>query len=180
MKLNDEQRKLVEDNIKLVYYTIQLVKGNINNIDLIEAGYIGICKAALYYNPYNNITFATYAISCIKHEIFHQYHHNSSYNERINNNLISLNSFVKTDDESKVELIECIQDTKNQYDNFEIKSYIKQIFQLLNNDEYAKEIILGYINGKSFKQIAKDRNTTHQAVSDKFNRTLIKLRKELI
>ena len=181
MKLNEEQRQLVEDNIGIVYNTIKLANGNIHNIDLIEVGYIGLCKAALYYKKsYNDVNFSTYATTCIKHEICQQYQHNSSYNERMNNNLISLNSFIETDDGKRIELIECIQDTNNFYDNFETMIYIQQIFQILENDCYAKEVILGYIMGKSFKQIAKERNTTPQAVSDKFNRTLNKLRKELI
>ena len=181
MKLNEKQRQLVEDNIGIIYNTIKLTNGNIHNIDLIEVGYIGLCKAALHYKRLNNnINFATYATTCIKNEIFHQYHHNSSYNEKMNNNLISLNSFIETDDGKRIELIECIQDTNNFYDNFETMIYIQQIFQILENDCYAKEVILGYINGKTFKQIAKERNTTPQAVSDKFNRTLNKLRKELI
>ena len=181
MKLNEEQRQLVEDNIGIIYNTIKLTNGNIHNINLIEVGYIGLCKAALYYKKsYNDTNFSTYATTCIKNEICQQYQHNSSYNERMNNNLISLNSFIETDDGKRIELIECIQDTNNFYDNFETMIYIQQIFQLLENDCYAKEIILGYINGKTFKQIAKERNTTPQAVSDKFNRTLNKLRKELI
>ena len=181
MKLNEEQRQLVEDNIGIIYNTIKLTNGNIHNINLIEVGYIGLCKAALYYKKsYNDVNFSTYATTCIKHEICQQYQHNSSYNERMNNNLISLNSFIETDDGKRIELIECIQDTNNFYDNFETMIYIQQIFQILENDCYAKEVILGYIMGKSFKQIAKERNTTPQAVSDKFNRTLNKLRKELI
>ena len=181
MKLNEEQRKLVEDNIGIIYNTIKLTNGNIHNIDLIEVGYIGLCKAALYYKKsYNDTNFSTYATTCIKHEICQQYQHNSSYNERMNNNLISLNSFIETDDGKRIELIECIQDTNNFYDNFETMIYIQQIFQILENDCYAKEVVLGYIMGKSFKQIAKERNTTPQAVSDKFKRTLNKLRKELI
>ena len=181
MKLNEEQRQLVEDNIGIIYNTIKLTNGNIHNINLIEVGYIGLCKAALYYKKsYNDVSFSTYATTCIKHEICQQYQHNSSYNERMNNNLISLNSFIETDDGKRIELIECIQDTNNFYDNFETMIYIQQIFQILENDCYAKEVVLGYINGKTFKQIAKERNTTPQAVSDKFNRTLNKLRKELI
>ena len=181
MKLNEEQRQLVEDNIGIIYNTIKLTNGNIHNINLIEVGYIGLCKAALYYKKsYNDTNFSTYATTCIKHEICQQYQHNSSYNERMNNNLISLNSFIETDDGKRIELIECIQDTNNFYDNFETMIYIQQIFQILENDCYAKEVVLGYIMGKSFKQIAKERNTTPQAVSDKFNRTLNKLRKELI
>ena len=181
MKLNEEQRKLVEDNIGIIYNTIKLTNGNIHNINLIEVGYIGLCKAALYYKKsYNDVNFSTYATTCIKHEICQQYQHNSSYNERMNNNLISLNSFIETDDGNKIELIECIQDINNPYKKFETSIYIQQIFQILENDCYAKEVVLGYIMGKSFKQIAKERNTTPQAVSDKFNRTLNKLRKELI
>ena len=91
MKLNEEQRQLVEDNIGIIYNTIKLTNGNIHNIDLIEVGYIGLCKAALYYKKsYNDVNFSTYATTCIKHEICQQYQHNSSYNERMNNNLISL------------------------------------------------------------------------------------------
>ena len=36
MKLNEEQRQLVEDNIGIIYNTIKLTNGNIHNIDLKE------------------------------------------------------------------------------------------------------------------------------------------------
>ena len=45
--MNKEQEKLVTDNINLIYYTIQKINGNID--ELLDIGYISLCESALSY-----------------------------------------------------------------------------------------------------------------------------------
>lgn len=66
MKLTNEQRLMVEDNMRLVYWVIR------------EAGYVGdkqdaeqelmweLCKAAYRFDPTKGTKFSTYAMSCLK------------------------------------------------------------------------------------------------------------------
>ena len=61
--LTDEQRKLVEDNIRLVYQ--QVHKRGIVNEDLVQEGMLGLINAARFYSPEFGVKFSTYACSYI-------------------------------------------------------------------------------------------------------------------
>lgn len=58
-----EQQKLVEDNIKLVYYLAE--KNGIHDEDLIQEGMLGLVNAARYYSSDFGCKFSTYAGSYI-------------------------------------------------------------------------------------------------------------------
>lgn len=69
-RLNDQQRKLVEDNHDLIYTFLD----NHNlSIDSPEDWYgvaaIGLCRAAMHYNPDNGIKFSAYASACMLNEV---------------------------------------------------------------------------------------------------------------
>lgn len=61
--LTDEQRKLVEENINLVYH--QANKKNITDEDLIQEGMLALVNAARFYSPEFGVKFGTYAASYI-------------------------------------------------------------------------------------------------------------------
>lgn len=69
--LDDAQRKLVEDNIGLVYN--QVHKRGIVDEDLIQEGMIGLCNAARFYSPEFGVKFSTYASSYIWAALFGTY-----------------------------------------------------------------------------------------------------------
>lgn len=72
-RLDDSQRKLVEDHLYLVRYVIfkrlwfLLDQNDVD--DYIQIGSIGLCKAAVGYNPDSGCTFKTFAFRCIRNEI---------------------------------------------------------------------------------------------------------------
>ena len=72
-KLNDEQKKLVEDNIKLIYYTInRFFYGNLKYVDiedLVGEGYIQLCLSSISYNKNLGYSFSTYFIKCYKNHL---------------------------------------------------------------------------------------------------------------
>lgn len=70
MKLNDEQRKLVEQNHNLIYSAMR--KFGIRRQDFDDYyGFaaIGLCKAAIDYDKTRSKSFSTYAYLCIQNEI---------------------------------------------------------------------------------------------------------------
>lgn len=71
--MTKQQQQLVEDNINLVYFTIvryyPLHKGN---EDIIQNGMIGLCRAAIDYNPEKGM-FSTYAIRKIRSAIGYEF-----------------------------------------------------------------------------------------------------------
>ena len=68
MKLTEEQKKMVIDNINLVYFVINNNKFKIVNKDCISVGYLNLCKAVLNYNS-DKGEFSTFAFSYIKNGI---------------------------------------------------------------------------------------------------------------
>lgn len=67
--MNDEQRKLAEDNMKLVYHLVSkeypTFKGD---EDIVQSGMLGLCKATMKWDESKG-AFSTYACACIRSEI---------------------------------------------------------------------------------------------------------------
>lgn len=69
MAMTNEQKRLVEDNMNLVYFTISKYYPTfVNNEDVIQSGMLGLCKAATTYDA-SKTKFATYGAMCIRNEI---------------------------------------------------------------------------------------------------------------
>jgi len=67
------QQKLIEDNINLVYFTINTYCPNaITDDDIIQSGMVGLCKAAETWDESKSV-FSTYAIRCIRNEIYSEF-----------------------------------------------------------------------------------------------------------
>ena len=69
-QLNKTQQKLVEDNHNLIY---SFMNKNKLSFDAVEDWYgtcaVGLCKAALIFNPNKNIAFSTLAYVCMANEM---------------------------------------------------------------------------------------------------------------
>lgn len=67
--MNDHQRKLVEDNMKLVHFVIgQSYPTYRGDEDIVHSGYFGLCQAALRWDE-SRCAFSTYASHCIRNAI---------------------------------------------------------------------------------------------------------------
>ena len=73
--LNEDQRKLAEQNLKLVPYALGKLfcTGKISD-DLMSVGCIGLCRAAANYDPSKQAVFSTYAVTCIIREVAKELH----------------------------------------------------------------------------------------------------------
>lgn len=67
MKLNSEQRAMVEANMGLVPYAVKKYLGHlyIEYDDKVSIGYYWLCRAAYAYRPDSGIAFSTFAIKVI-------------------------------------------------------------------------------------------------------------------
>ena len=71
--MNDKQRKLVEDNIGLVYHTLKkmnIYQNHKDYDDLVQEGTLGLMKAAENFNSELDVKFATYAVPNISGYIY--------------------------------------------------------------------------------------------------------------
>lgn len=78
--MNEEQKKLVEDNMNLVYFIIsKYFPSYIQNEDVIQEGMIGLCKAAMKYDE-TKCQFSTFASTCILNTIRQYFNKQNKHN----------------------------------------------------------------------------------------------------
>ncbi|MFO7160159.1 MAG: sigma-70 family RNA polymerase sigma factor [[Clostridium] cellulosi] len=72
--MSDERRKLVNDNLNLVYYVLNsmgITRQNPDYDDLFGAGCVGLCKAGIRWKK-GRLSFSTFAYHLIRHEIINE------------------------------------------------------------------------------------------------------------
>lgn len=67
--LTAKQKKLVEDNMALIFFTLK--KYNYPVDEFYDLGAIGLCKAAAKYDPEKGAAFSSYAVQSIRNELSH-------------------------------------------------------------------------------------------------------------
>lgn len=72
--MTDEQKRLVEDNTRLVNFALQKFCPDPQILggeeDAWQIGCIGLCKAAINYDPCRGGKFSTLAVRCIRNELW--------------------------------------------------------------------------------------------------------------
>lgn len=107
--MTTEQEKLVEENLRLVGYTIRkyypkdLPIGDRD--DVWQIGCMGLCKAAMTYEPAKGFTFATYAVKCIRTEIHHELRKLQAMRRTTDESVLSLDAPIGEDSEEFYGLI---------------------------------------------------------------------------
>lgn len=136
--------KLVEDNMKLVYYHLNR-HDLANDVEATSAAMEGLVKAAKTYNKSKDIKFSTYASVCIYNSICHYLR--TKYAKKNNADLISLEDLAYEDSDTTVE--DCIGDERySPYTilaNRELASVIQKSFiKVLNSlpNQVSKDIII--------------------------------------
>lgn len=96
-------KKLVEDNMNLVYFTIsKYYPTYIHDEDIIQTGMVGLCQAAKRWDE-SKSTFSTFAVKCICNEINMEFRQRNKHKD-----VSSLDYEVDNDDGDKVPLIDLI------------------------------------------------------------------------
>ena len=109
--LNDDQKKLVEDNMNLVQLVIaRNWPGSILDEDLIQEGYVGLCLAAYQYVP-SDKPFFPYAWSVISNMIKSEFRRR--YKEDIEVKKVSLSEQVGTN--TKLTMLDTIPSNDEPY-----------------------------------------------------------------
>lgn len=100
--MTTEQENLVESNLRLVghtirkYYPKDLPIGDRD--DVWQIGCVGLCKAAMTYEPERGFTFATYAVKCIRTEIQHELRKLQAMRRSTDESVLSLDVPIGEDD----------------------------------------------------------------------------------
>ena len=157
MKLNNEQRKLVEDNHNLIYQ--YLIDNNLPQDEYYDIAAIGLCKAAIGYDVSKGVTFGTYVYQSIRNNI-----KQCELNDKRHNvETMSCNNLSTVHGEgTEVEHLE----TFHSNNNTEEENVVKAHFRWFIEDMSLRELQIMYYKTKKMnnKDIGKKFGVTHEAI----------------
>lgn len=175
IRLNDEQRKLAEENMALVPFTIKRYLGakHVFNDDLRSIGYIGLCKAAKHYLPDKGITFASYAVRLILNELKMDWRYRKVSKRLLDETHDSLDRVVYSDPEEGITLKYFVVDERADTE--------KEVFEnelLVRVKEIAPNLYRRVFEDASCKQLAEELGITPNSASRLVSRERKKVFKE--
>lgn len=179
----EEKNKVAEENIALIHFVLKSIHTqNIPYEELVDAGMMGYAKALDSFDLNRNVKFSTYAINCIRNEIFfflrkEQKHlsktisMNTVLSTDSNGNTLELIDTIDTEDESK-SLEHVIENSENRRILLDALEYLKP------EEKYILIYRFGLNNGeiKTQKEIAETIHMSQANVSKIQKNCLHKLR----
>ena len=161
--LTDEQRQLVEDNVKLVPWTINrfgLHRASGNAQDTYCDGYEGLCRAAARYNPERG-TFSTYATTSIRKWILRKPQYANTKGRAHYKTMVSLDKLSSRDVVGRADtFLDMLTDGEDVFREAEIRDVVRSIRVIADkvlNDfpPIARTIYDHYIDGKRLHDVGK-------------------------
>lgn len=141
--MTEKEKRLIEDNMKLVYFIInKYYPAFIHDEDLKQIGMLGLCKAAMTFDETKGL-FSTYSFKVIKNEIGMEFRR-----RRKPPQTISLNYEIEGPDGNHSEMLNLIVGD-NDVDYFDFKPFYDRLTAT------DKVILNARLNGKSQKKIAE-------------------------
>lgn len=158
--MTEEQDKLVEDNIALVYYVYKKYFHRYDDSsrfrdDYISAGMLGLVKAAGTYDQSKKIAFSSYGCRCIFNEMA-MFRRDVQFKHQ---DTLSLSMPIQDAKEDTLTL----EDTIPSYD----ERTAMDIFNELKLLPEEREILIYRYQGYTIREIAQMMNITHQRVSQR-------------
>ena len=156
IQLTDEQKKLVEDNHNLIYFTIH--KYNLDIEEYYDIFALALCKAAINYDINKGPTFSTYAVWAMKNEFLLSIRKAKA--QRRSGTCISINDVVydNTSDDSSITLEDMLTNGLDAFDESILLDFTKL------NDKLRRILWLSYC-GYTQKEIADIIGITQAMVS---------------
>ena len=135
--LSEEQKKLVEDNINLVFYYLH--KKHIS-MDLCDVGYISLCKAARSYKPNKGWAFTTYAMKVMANDYMML---NRNMNKvKFEQSILSLDTPISSDSEKDLYLIDTVRSNFSIEKELFMKDLYDNLNEFMSKLSYRQEVIL--------------------------------------
>ena len=168
MKLNEEQKKLVEDNHSLIYWFAK--KYHVPIEDYYDVLAQGLCMAAYHYDP-SKCSFSTYAYLCMNTEMHVEYRKTLRKSEIPQGNIFHYEDAWQLSD-----LIPTNEKTENKViDKISYENLISLLNDILNDKD--KEVLSYILNGLTMREIAKIEGTSHQAIHNRMKKIREKVKK---
>lgn len=157
--LNEEQRKLAEENHNLIYGYCK--RHNVDTDEYYDILAIGLCKAATVYDSSTNNKFSTLAERCMRNELNDYFRSVNKKNNIPENNIISYDA--PSEDGNGVDLKNIVHNNVSLDEKLISKQTINEMLSLLNEKE--KTVTLFLIQGNTEREIAVMMNFTPQNVN---------------
>lgn len=142
--------------------------------DLIQEGMFGLLSAVRQYNSEHNASFKTFAEWCIRNRLRSAVKSASSLKHNPLNNRVPLESILS--DESQTQAVVCAElfqkSPEEQVLARENKKYTEQLYLSLVSmlSKYEKAVLTYYLEGLSYKEIAKLTGKGDKAVDNAIQR----------
>lgn len=173
--MNEEQQKIVLENLRLVTLVIKKLNVNYDFNDLTSIGLIGLCKGAKSFDPSKGYKASTYLTRCIQNEIFCHFRNI----RKPTNNAISIDTPIA----DNLTIENTIADDIDIEENMIKKDQINIVKMAMNNLSEKEKIVIvhRYEIGGSEKltqeQLAKKLNTSQTNISRLHSRAIKKIKK---
>lgn len=177
--MTDKQKKLVEENIGLVRYSIKkYIKSAVGDDDVYQIGCIGLIKAAKNYDASRSL-FATYAAKCIVSEIYHYFRHQCSVKETMNYKAYHMEDVIYRHEKGEITLLDAIELRKRSgEDEAFTNALIQEVMSVLSTlpDVQYKSFLMYYIQGFNQPEIARMLDTSQVQISRHLSRATKRLK----
>lgn len=163
-KLNDEQRKLIEDNYSLISFFYKTYFSRFEDYyEYKSLAHIAICKAALKYKEGRG-EFSTFFYHVLKTEIGHYDTMNGYDVRKANMEALSINSSPSNCDDDSLQFINLIPARDNVEDSAVEKVYWQS--KIEKQTDRRQQVIRMRYEGYLQKEIGEKLGMTWQGVSD--------------
>lgn len=171
MVLNDEQRQMVVDNEKLIWWTMK--RFGVSDIDDIYSILaLGLCKAAFTYKKEKG-EFSTWAITIMEMEIKLEFRRRNTNIRRLNYETFSYNSIIPNGkNKNDIEFLETIQGKSDVWEDL-----VNIDFSCLTDTE--KQIVKLICEGYNQMEMKEIMGLSQSYISRIITRIKKKLGKEL-
>lgn len=156
--LNDQQRRIVEENHNLIYAFMNQHK--LDSEEYYGLCAIGLCKAAETMDKNKHYSLSTYAFKCMENEIRDSIRGTNAEKRKSNKGNISI--FAETDKGREYYITDLMPDQKNFEKNSIFKVQILNKIRILSHTE--KFLVKSYLMGDSVKDICNKTGFTHQYI----------------
>ena len=164
-QLDDNGRKLVEENMRLVPFIIKRYFGphNLQDDDMMSIGYLALCKAALKYDQNRGVKFTTYASRAIINDLRDDAR--DKFKPLIQTGMMEASLNQKLTDDDEDEIIDKIVDP-----DVDIEKEVFSRMTCAELRELAPLLSRRYLDGYSINEIARAKRISKQAISNKMTR----------
>lgn len=166
-------------NMAKKLYAIEGNQVGLELSDLIQEGRIGLSFAIQHYDPSNNVTFYTYATTCIQRKIISSLVSMSRLKHRFLNESISLSMPIEYDDRMTVDGLladNSLNPERLMIDIEEQEELVEFLYKELTDAE--RQVVELRMNGFKYSEIAEILGIPKKKVDNTVQRIRNKLKKE--